>query len=119
MAKRKTEREQRAEWETKEAGVWERFSERLAAARTFREADDVISDSPPEGAPGRRFYSNLAFFLRFSGFGVPGNATERERGMYLGLLRRMDEGGELKPGALDEIVAKFRTAKPGPLQYPF
>ena len=75
----------------------------------------MLGDSPPEGAPGRRFYSNLSFFLLHSACDVPNNSNERERGTYLGLLERMDQAGDLKPGARETIVAKFRAAKPGSL----
>jgi hypothetical protein len=105
--RRKTEAERRQERADAEAGIWLVFSAKLRNVRSFVDAKILVSEGPPPAAPGQRFYSNLAFFLH--SFVVPNGSNRVERGLYLQLIHRLDEAGELKQGQGDrrEIEGHF------------
>ncbi len=95
----KSRREKMAEFERAEARCWIEFKEALAAARTAVDALVLVYKAPPESSPGRRFYSNLGFFMQR--FTMPYGATREERLLYGELMRRMDASGSLKPSVLN------------------
>ena len=70
------------------------------------EALEFAHSSYPN-SPGRRYYSNLAFFLG-NAFHRPGGASRAELGLCIGLIRRFDEAGELPPGAAEQVTARLR-----------
>jgi hypothetical protein len=102
--KRKTVAEQRQEWDEAQERVWRTFRPRLDAATNVGEALAILASPVPEGRPGRRFYSNLGFFVQ--NLMVPNGATADERGLYLQLVRRMRDAGDMLP----ETCAKVERA---------
>ena len=107
MSLRQTTKDQRrAEDAELDQQAWEDFLPKLAAAQTYRDALRLWDQARHESAPGRRYYSNLGFFLQ--SFAVPEGATSEEKQHYVRLIKQMDAEGWLKRGALEEILAKFR-----------
>jgi hypothetical protein len=111
MSPRQTTKDQRRAEDDAELDqqAWEDFLPKLAAAQTYRDALRLWDQAPRESAPGRRYYSNLGFFLQ--NFGVPEGSSSEERRHYVRLIKRMDADGWLKRGALEEILAKFAEAR--------
>jgi hypothetical protein len=105
---RRTKADREAEYSLAEIRVWNDFVERLATLRTLEDALKLVDAAPPPDAPGRRFYSNLGFFLQY--FAVPFGSGATERSLYLRFIARLDEAGVLKPDARGEIEAAFRAA---------
>jgi len=108
MAKRrKTRAEREHEWAQAERRVWEEFQPRLASLQTFEEAAELVLSAPPADSPGRRYYSNLGFFMQQ--FNVPNGANGTERHLYAQLIQRLDAAGALKPGTAPGILEALRT----------
>lgn len=59
------------------------FLDDLSKVHSRKEAVDLVRRAVPEGAPGRNFYANLAFFL--TNFTAPESATADELNEYLRL----------------------------------
>lgn len=106
---RKTEAERREERAAAEARCWEEFRPKLEAAQTYTDAVRLHSQAPPVDAPGRRYYSNLGFFL-IHGFAPPPAANSTEWTHYLRLIKNFDEVGILKPGARQQVEEAFKKA---------
>jgi hypothetical protein len=96
---------ERAEADRRE---WETFRPRLNALQSYTDAVRLVAETPPPDAPGRRYYSNLGFFLQ--AFTVPFGSSHAEKALYLQFIQRLDAGGELKPGAGQKIVEALRHA---------
>ena len=107
LRKRKTKAERDQE-HAAEQRVWKVFSERLAALQTLVEAQLLVQETPRETSPGRRFYSNLRFFL--AAFIVPMGSSYEEKALYLQFIQRLDAAGALKPGAGQKVVEDLRRA---------
>ena len=71
----------------------------------LKDAVALVDQAPGPDRPGRHFYSNLGFFLQ--SFMVPNGSNSDERALYVQLIRRMDEAGELKPGVPERIEAEL------------
>ncbi len=110
MATRRTKTERDASYASEETRVWNDFVAKLAGLKTFEEAKRLVASAPPPGAPGRPFYSNLGFFLQQ--FTVPDGSGTTERSLYLAFIQRLDDAGELNPGARAQIEATFKAANP-------
>jgi len=80
----------------------------LGALQTFDDAVALVGQAPPPDAPGRRFYSNLGFFL--NDFAVPNGSGSDERRLYLQLVQRIDAAGGLKPSALAPIERVIKAS---------
>jgi hypothetical protein len=96
---------------TEEFRILEDFLTRLDKVSTFVEAERLAIETPPQGSPGRKFYSNLAFFLQ--SFTVPAGSNYAERRSYLGLIQRLDAAGMLKPGVGKDVEQQLRQAMAG------
>jgi hypothetical protein len=107
-SRRKTRAEQEYERAAAEQRAWEEFRPKLEALKTFEEAAQLVDEAPRPGTPGRRFYSNLGYFLRC--FGPPAGASQAEKALYTQLLRRLDEAGQLKPGVRQSREDALRRA---------
>jgi hypothetical protein len=107
MARKTVAQRQQEQWEAEQL-VWKNFRPRLESANSYRDADALARDrnAPESGRPGRRFYSNLAFFL--GAFTPPDGASSTELGLYLELVRRIEK--ELKEGSLPVIEAALQAA---------
>ena len=105
---RKTTAQKIQERTEAERRVWEVFRPKLDAVQNLAEAHELAAETPPPDAPGRRYYSNLAYFLQC--FGVPGGSSYAEKGLYLKLIARLDSTGILKPGAREQIESEIRHA---------
>lgn len=106
--RRKTKAEGAQEWAAAEGRCWETFRAKLAAARGYVEARLLVEQAPPTDMPGRRFYSNLGFFL--GNFLPPAGSSYDEKALYLQLLQRIDAEGLLKPGARQQADEALRKA---------
>ena len=106
---RKTAAEQREERAEAEAHCWVEFRQKLEAAQTYEDAIKLHSQAPPESAPGRRFYSNLGFFL-INSFAPPSAANLTEKTNYLRLIKNFDDAGLLKPGSRQQIEEAFKKS---------
>jgi hypothetical protein len=106
--KRKTNADRERERAEADRRVWEAFRARLAHLQTFDEASRLVAESPPQAAPGRRYYSNLGFFLH--AFIVPAGSGYEERALYLQFIQRLDAAGGLRPGAREKIEADLKRA---------
>lgn len=105
---RKTKREREQEWANAERRAWEEFRPKLAALRSFIDAEILVTQAPPPDTPGRRYYSNLGFFLQE--FTVPGGSSNAERSLYLQFIEHIGKGGELKAGAGQIVGERLRRA---------
>ncbi|QIN84642.1 hypothetical protein GBA63_19785 [Rubrobacter tropicus] len=98
----------RQEWEEADLRAWDEFSRRLEAAESMGDALALYASTPPPDSPGRRYYSNLGFFLQ--SFDVPGGSDYDERAMYLRFVKKLDDSGALKPGAGRKVRDKLRRS---------
>lgn len=107
MAKaRRTQADRDRERAAAEQRAWEEFLPKLAALQTFVEAQMLVAQAPPPDSPGRRYYSNLGFFLQ--AFTVPMGSNSTERSHYIVFINRLEAAGALKPGAAPGILAALR-----------
>ncbi len=105
---RKTKREREDERYEADRRAWEVFLPKLAALQSFVEAEQLVPKAPPPDSPGRRYYSNLGFFLQ--AFNVPAGSNYDERTLYLQFIQRLDAAGALVPGVRQKIEEEFRRA---------
>jgi hypothetical protein len=87
---------------------WEIFRPKLEALQTYPEAQLLVLETPPPDPPGRKYYSNLSFFL--GAFSVPGGASYAEKALYLKFIQRLDDSGALKPCTgqiVEEALRRF------------
>ena len=105
---RKTKAQRDQEYADAKCRVWEIFRPKLDAVQSLAEAYKLVAETPPPDAPGRTYYSNLAFFLQC--FGVPGGSSYTEKALYLQLIARLDATGILKAGAREKVESDLRQA---------
>lgn len=106
MARRKTKGERDQQRAEAERLAWETFRPKLEALQSFAEAQQLVTEAPPPDSPGRRYYSNLGFFLQ--AFTVPMGSSHTEKALYLQLTQRLDTAGVLKPRARQAIEDALR-----------
>jgi hypothetical protein len=87
----------------------DRYLKTLASVNGIEDALKLIAHPPAVDTSGRPFASNFAFFWGHE-FMIPGSACEAELREYLGLVRRLDANGELKPGALADVERRLTEA---------
>jgi len=87
--------------------VFERLKNSLNKCKNFVEAQLLVKrELPPVNAPGRKYYSNLIFFLNT--FHTPGSASKKdELILYRNYIIRLHETGQLKPGEGPGIIDKL------------
>lgn len=109
MAKaRKTKADRDREYAEAERRAWKEFLPKLTAIQTFIDAQLLVDQAPPPDAPGRRYYSNLGFFL--GAFTVPAGSNQTERSLYIQFIQRLDAAGALKPGAAEGVLESLRSS---------
>lgn len=106
--RRKTASERRQESSEADQRAWAVFSPKLTAVRSFKDAFLLMADTVRPDSPGRRYYSNLGFFLQ--SFAPPAGANAMELNEYLRLIRLFDSEGALKKGVRAEIEEKLIAA---------
>lgn len=84
------------------------FRLKLEAVQNLAEAYILVNETPSPNAPGRKYYSNLAFFLGC--FGVPGGSSYAEKAFYLQLTKRFEATGGLKADVRQKIEDDLRLA---------
>jgi hypothetical protein len=104
---RKTKADRDRERSEAQQQVWEQFLPKLTALQTYVEAQVLVSQAPPPDSPGRRYYSNLGFFLE--SFDVPMGSNSTERSLYIQLIQRLEAAGSLKPDTAPGILAALRN----------
>jgi len=94
----------------KEREIWEEFRNGIMNSDSIIDAHTLMENAPYEGRPGRRFYSNFGTFLQ--AFIVPDGAGLDELKLYIGLMRRINDSGEvgLKAGTAQMVIDKLRAA---------
>jgi hypothetical protein len=109
--KRKTADERSAEkWEADQQ-AWEYFEPRLSALQTMEDAYKLMADAAPPDSSGRKYFSNLGFFL--SSFTVPGGASSKEKRLYVRFVERLDDAGMLVVGARKTIIDSLQASMAG------
>lgn len=107
MSKSKSDRDR--EYREAENRAWTDFQPKLAALQNLKEAHLLVHQAPPQNSPGRKYYSNLGFFLQ--AFTVPAGSSQAERSMYIRFIERLDATGDtLKPGAAEIVLAALRNS---------
>ena len=106
--RRKTADERRYEADEAAKRAYEEFRSQAADVRTLADARILVSHAR-NSDPGRRYYSNLGFFLNT--FAPPDGASLDELSLYLAMVRHFDASGDVKSGALVEIEAALQAAK--------
>lgn len=105
---RRTQADRDRERSAAEQRAWEEFRPKLAALQTYEEALQLVAQAPPPDSPGRRYYSNLGFFLQ--SFTVPMGSNGTGRSHYIVFINRLEAAGALKPGAAPGILTALRRA---------
>jgi len=109
MAKRrKTRAEREQEYDEADQRAWTLFEPKLAALSSYFEALKLVNDAPSPDSPGRRYYSNLGFFMQT--FAPPDGSSNREKALYIQLLKKIDQEGALKPGSFEGLEQSLRRA---------
>ncbi len=72
------------------------------------DAHRLVGNSVAPNAPGRRYYSNLGFFVQY--LAAPNGANGTELREYLRLVHAFDAEGVLKPGVRGDVEAKLQAA---------
>jgi hypothetical protein len=108
-SRRPTKAEREARRYELERSEWSYFFPRLQAAQKYGDAVELVLSAPSHSNPGRKYYSNLGFFMHT--FSVPDGSSGSERQEYLRLVRNFDAAGALKEGALAQIEEKFMAAE--------
>ncbi len=96
------------EWAEADRRAWNHFRLRLESLNSFVEALLLIREAPPPDSPGRRYYSNLAFFL--DEFTIPAGSSREEMELYLRFIQRLEAANALNPGAAQQVQEKLRRA---------
>jgi hypothetical protein len=78
------------------------------ALQNMADAIQLVAEAPRPDAPGRRYYSNLGFFLQ--GFTAPDGASSHELGLYIDFIQKPGVVELLIPGAKEKIVVALQTA---------
>ena len=110
---RKSKADREREYREADRRVWNEFSSKMSKVQTFIEAQILVNEAVPPDSPGRRYYSNLGFFLQ--AFTVPYGSNYDERVLYLEFIRRLDQSGQLKPGAREKIEDDLKKAMSEPI----
>jgi hypothetical protein len=103
---RKSIDQRSVEHSLRENSTWDQFEPKLAALQSFTDAEMLVFRAPPEGSPGRKFYSNLGFFLQR--FSVPDGASRAELHLYIGFIRRI--AANIKLGEENRIIRDLENA---------
>lgn len=106
--RRKTKAQRDQERYEKEQRAWDLFRPQLETIGSVADAKKVLAGMPPPDSPGRKYYTNLGWFV--DTFSPPGNSSAEEKGLYIEIIRKMDEQGELKEGAREQIEMGLRKA---------
>ena len=106
MPKSRSEKEK--EWAEAQKREWEDLPPKLAVLKSFEDAKLLVNQSPRPDAAGRKYYSNLGFFLQ--AFSVPRGSNQTERLYYIQFIQRLDEAGMLKPNAAEDIIKTLRNS---------
>ena len=94
----KTREEKAAEVAEAETICWKQFHPKLASLHDLSGARTLVFEAPFRDAPGRRYYTNLEFFL--GSFMPPGGADATELSLYLKLIQQ--------PAILEELLPEVR-----------
>lgn len=106
MPKSRSEKER--EWAEAQKREWEDFLPKLAALKSFEDAKLLVNQAPRPDSAGRKYYSNLGFFLQ--AFSVPRGSNQTERLHYIQFIQRLDEAGMLKLNAAEDIIKNLRNS---------
>jgi hypothetical protein len=106
--KRKTAAQRRQEIVDADRRAWEDFLPKLQAVETPLDAIRLAASTVGPNTAGRRYYSNLGFFVQ--SYWPPDGANSTELVEYLRLIRAFEAQGALKPGVRNELEAKLEAA---------
>jgi hypothetical protein len=88
--------------------AWEPFRPKLDAIQSYAEALKLVAETPPPDSPGRRYYSNLSFFLQ--AFTVPMGSSYAEKALYLQLIHRLNDADALEIGVGQKVEEELWRA---------
>jgi hypothetical protein len=111
-SRRKTKREKSLERGAAEHRCWTSFKQDVEAAQNYIDVFQILQQSPPPDAPGRKFYTNLDVFLKYSK--VPAESNNEERYMYLNLIRRLGNSEHMTIESKSAIEALLLAAIASP-----
>lgn len=103
-----TKAERKALAERLEREAYQAFLAEFSAVHSFLDAQLLVARGPSPDTPGRRFYSNLAFFL--GGFWVPHGSSVEERRLYIVFIERLEAAGALKDGVASGVLQALQKS---------
>jgi len=103
--KKKTKEEQNQFRIEAEERAWRQFEPRLKALNSLEEAQSLYCQAPLPDSPGRRYYSNLGFFLQT--LSRPSDARSEENWLYLEIVRKQHAAGKLTADDLKKVEDAF------------
>lgn len=106
--RRKTKAERDLERDERDRRAWEIFRPQLEKIRCLAEAKSVLSGIPLPDSPGRKYYTNLLWFM--DTFSPPGGSSAEEKRLYIEIVKGMDVAGELKEGVAPRVEESLKTA---------
>ena len=107
--RRKSKAERRQERYEAEQREWELFRPKLEGLGSLADAVEVLKAMPLPDTPGRKFYTNLFYFVNH--LSPPGASSYREKELYIRFIDTLERIGELNPDARKRVEAELRQAK--------
>jgi hypothetical protein len=106
--KRKTNADRQRERGKAEQRAWNEFVPKVKAASAYQAAIEIVLHGPRPDEPGRRFYSNLDFYL--GNRAVPGGANREEVALYAELIEKLRANGDVPADQAEEQSAALAAA---------
>jgi hypothetical protein len=96
----------------KEAEYWAIFSQKLTDLDSVEDALFFAASAPGSDLPGRKFHTNLLYFLQT--FGIPGDANKDEMVLYLNFLKKLDPPNvgfaDKLPSAIEQLQRSINSS---------
>jgi hypothetical protein len=110
MTKKMSNHNQR--FREKEAEYWATFSQKLTDLDSVEAAQLFAASAPGSDLPGRKFHTNLLYFLET--FGIPGDASKDEMVLYLNFLMKLDPSNvrlaDKLPSAIEQLQRSIKSS---------
>lgn len=106
--KRRTKSEREEKWYESQRKAWEKFRPMLEGIGSFRDAFEVLKGMPAPDTPPRKYYTNLLYFVET--LSPPGNSSYDEKFLYIGLVKKLADIGELSKQASLKVESSLRKA---------
>jgi hypothetical protein len=106
--RQKTQADRNRERAAEEREVWNYFYSCLKTLQTLPEALQLVGEAVPSDNPGRKYYSNLGFFLRT--FTPPDGANYSEISCYIQFIPHLVRAETIKAEDGEKIIQTLRDA---------